>query len=183
MVAFSARAFFVATLVAAVSAGTISFKRSAATIEADIAKISTQVNSLDSSINAFPTTGGTLFQALAINTAASKLVTAIKSATTDTKATSSITAAEGQTIINDVKGFEPAILDALTAIVGKKAAFAALPINADGIVRADLKNLQTATSAFEAALIALAPTELKDDAQAISSSIDAAFVDAVAAYN
>jgi hypothetical protein len=43
MVAFPARSFFIATLIAAASAGTINFRRNAATIEADIAKISTQV--------------------------------------------------------------------------------------------------------------------------------------------
>jgi hypothetical protein len=101
-----------------------------------------------------------------------------------------------------VNGFKPAILDTLTAIVTKKPAFATLPLNVNSIVLKDLKDLQTATSAFEASLIALAPVsfpqlhsrtdtifmrcpqaDLKSQAQTISSQIDAAFVTAVAAYS
>ena len=74
-------------------------KRDAATVESDLTNIDNQVKSLDSSITAFPDSGGSLLNALvnsspqifrlfltvykAIHTAATSLDSTIKSATSD----------------------------------------------------------------------------------------------------
>lgn len=60
-------AFFITLLTAAslAATGTASIvRRTVAQVEADIATIGKQLNSLDASIKAFPTSGGTLPQAL-----------------------------------------------------------------------------------------------------------------------
>lgn len=55
---------FIALLSALAAAVAVPAKRDVATVEADIASISTQVNTLDAAIDAYPTTGGTLLAAL-----------------------------------------------------------------------------------------------------------------------
>jgi hypothetical protein len=55
---------FLAVLSVAAVGLALSVKRDAATVEADIAKISTQVTTLDNAIEAFPLTGGSLVNAL-----------------------------------------------------------------------------------------------------------------------
>ncbi|KAF7970485.1 hypothetical protein HWV62_45328 [Athelia sp. TMB] len=157
-------------------------KRTVSQVETDIATIHTQVTSLDTSINAFPNSGGSLNAALAINTASRNLATAINTATTDTKAvTAPVAEGDAKTIIAAVKGFTPTIVDALTNIISKKPSFDAL-IVADSLVKQDLTSLNTATTAFENALLALAPADLKSEASTLISQINAAFTKANAAY-
>jgi hypothetical protein len=55
---------FLAVLSVAAVGLALSVKRDAATVEADISKISTQVTTLDNAIEAFPLTGGSLVNAL-----------------------------------------------------------------------------------------------------------------------
>ncbi|KAF7974267.1 hypothetical protein HWV62_13056 [Athelia sp. TMB] len=132
-------------------------KRDITQVEADIASISTQVTSLDTAVNAFPDTGGSLTQALAINTASKNLTTTIASATTDVQAVPlPIAESDADTIFSAVQAFVPTIVDALTAIIAKKPSFDAL-IVADQLVSQDLASLNSTTSAFEAALVAAAP--------------------------
>lgn len=74
--------FLLLSVVTATSA--IPTKRTVAQVEADIADIVTQVDALDSSINAFPATGGSLLAALAIHSSATTLISTLQTATTDT---------------------------------------------------------------------------------------------------
>ncbi|KZP17221.1 hypothetical protein FIBSPDRAFT_1047028 [Athelia psychrophila] len=157
-------------------------KRDVAKVESDIAAISTQVTSLDTAINAFPNTGGSLNAALAINTASGKLVTAINSATKDVNAlTPPVAESDADTIFTAVEGFTPTIVHALTNIISKKPSFDAL-IVADHLVSTDLGSLNSSTVAFEKALVAIAPADLKGNATALITKINAAFVKAIAAY-
>ncbi|TFK33388.1 hydrophobic surface binding protein A-domain-containing protein [Crucibulum laeve] len=155
-----------------------------ANVEADIATISSQVTALDNAINAFPATGGTLLQALTIHNDAAALSPSIQKGTTDVQGVPPpISETDGQTILKSVQGFEPTILDALKQIVAKKAALAALPVGGIvALVKQDLGFLSGNTTAFENALIASAPTDLKSQATAIKTAIDAAFATAIAAY-
>ncbi|KAJ7152658.1 hydrophobic surface binding protein [Mycena crocata] len=180
MVQFSSLLFSL-TLVTACLATPV--KRTVAQVEADITTISAQVTSLDNAINAFPNTGGTLASALAIHSAATTLETSVNQGTTDVKATGAFSEADGRTILTQVEGFEPTILDALTAIAAKQPAFAALPIGGiPALVLQDLQTLKTDTVAFSTALIASAPADLKSEATTISNTISAAFDTAIAAY-
>ncbi|KAK0485787.1 hydrophobic surface binding protein [Armillaria novae-zelandiae] len=159
-------------------------KRTAAQVESDIANIATQVSALDNSIKAFPDTGGSLLSALAIHSSATSLISTIQTATTDTTATTAFSESDGATILAAVEGFEPNILDALTAIVEKRPAFQALPIGGiPALVLQDLQNLNTGTTAFENALIAKSPADLLAQANDIKTSIGNAFTTAIAAYS
>ncbi|KIY67633.1 hydrophobic surface binding protein [Cylindrobasidium torrendii FP15055 ss-10] len=175
-------------------------KRDVATVEADIANIDTQVTALQASIDAFPATGGTLVNALAIHTSATNLISTIDGATADTKATDAFSEEEGTTILGLVEALEPKIFGSLTSIADKKPAFEcaypalrlvtvlttreALPIGGvPAIVLQDIKNLDTSTAAFADALIANSPADLATEANAIKDDIAAAFDTAIAVYS
>ncbi|KAJ6576064.1 hydrophobic surface binding protein [Mycena vulgaris] len=161
----------------------LTVKRDVALVKADIAKITTQVTTLDNAIEAFPLTGGSLVNALAIHTDATSLITTLNTATTDTTANGALAEADGRTILTSVEAIEPTILDALSNIVVKKPAFAALPIGGlPALILQDLKNLKTATVAFSAALVANAPADLVAEATTVQTTITAAFDPAIAAY-
>ncbi|KAJ7031749.1 hydrophobic surface binding protein [Mycena alexandri] len=162
----------------------LSLKRDVAKVESDIATISSQVTTLDNAIEAYPTTGGTLLAALGIHTDATNLVTTLNGATTDATANGALDEDDARTILTSVEALEPIILDALTDIVVKKPAFAALPIGGlPALILADLKNLKTATVAFAGALISAAPADLTDEATQLQNNITAAFDPAIAAYS
>lgn len=69
-----------------------------------------------------------------------------------------VSVADGTSILNAITGIQPIIEDSLTAIVAKKAAFQALPVGGiPDLVKQDLANLSSSTTALENALIASAP--------------------------
>ncbi|KAF9558589.1 hydrophobic surface binding protein [Agrocybe pediades] len=171
---FQSSLIVLASLVSAALSATI------ADVINDAHNISTQVTTLDNAINAFPNTGGSLVNALAIHTDAVNLGAAIDKGTADVIPVSE---ADGTTILGIVQGFEPTILNALSGIVAKKPAFQALPIGGiPALVKQDLINLNASTSKFEAQLIASAPADLVASAKAIKASVDSAFATAIAAY-
>ncbi|KAJ7121565.1 hydrophobic surface binding protein [Mycena epipterygia] len=162
----------------------LSVKRTVAQVESDIATITSQVTTLDNAIEAYPLTGGTLLAALTIHSDATTLITTLNTATTDVTSTGPLAEADGRTILTSVEAIEPIILDALTDIVTKKPAFAALPIGGiPALILQDLKNLQTATVAFATALVANAPADLVAEATTVEDNITAAFTPAIAAYS
>ncbi|KAF8157220.1 hypothetical protein B0H34DRAFT_491758 [Crassisporium funariophilum] len=166
---------FHSTLTILATLAAISLAATVTDVENDIKNISSQTTTLDNAITAFPATGGSLLNALAIHSDAVSLGSAIDKGTTDVKVCAEylfsdliikyqqavpppISEADGTTILNAVTAFEPTILDALNQIVVKKPAFQALPIGGiPALVKQDLINLSASTSAFEAALIAAAP--------------------------
>ncbi|KAG6854056.1 hypothetical protein C0991_011034 [Blastosporella zonata] len=146
--------FLLAGLVA--SSVSTPFKRTVAQVEADIASIVSSTTSLENAIQGFPASG--LVGALGIHTSATGLNSQITAATTDVKNTGAVTEADAGTILNSVKAFEPTIIQALTNIVSKKAAFQALPLGGiPALVLSDLQALSASTAAFEKALVAAAP--------------------------
>ncbi|KAJ3757567.1 hydrophobic surface binding protein [Lentinula raphanica] len=170
------------TLVA-VCLAAVPLKRDVGTVEDDIASIASQVTALDSAIQAFPTSGGSLVSALAIHAQATGLASALATAASDVAATAPFSDADATTILSAVEGFEPAILDALTEIVEKKPGFDSLPLGGvSALVKQDLAELSTNTKDFENALIADTPADLLAEATPITSSVDAALATAAAAY-
>ncbi|KAH9478054.1 hypothetical protein JR316_0010291 [Psilocybe cubensis] len=157
-----------------------------ADVEADIASITSQTKALDAAIIAFPNTGGSLVNALAIHTDAVNLGSAIDKGTTDVNAVTPkpVSEADGNTILAAVQALEPIIIDTVTQIVNKKPAFQALPIGGiPALVKQDLINLNASTSKFEAALIGSAPSDLIPAATAIKTAVDAALASGIAAYS
>ncbi|KAF7289854.1 hypothetical protein MIND_01359800 [Mycena indigotica] len=156
-------------------------KRTPAQVEADLNNVATQVTNLDNLIKAFPASG--LAGALAIHNAATPLVTALNTATSDSTSTGPLGESDGAAVLAIVTGFQPTILDALTRIVADKSAFASQPISGlPALVHQDLVNLQTATTALANSLLANAPADLKPSASAVEGAILTALSTAVAAY-
>ncbi|KAF5383285.1 hypothetical protein D9615_004803 [Tricholomella constricta] len=171
--------FVLASLVAS------SFASTVADIQADIADISTKLTTLDNSIAAFPSTGGTLSQALAIHSNAVTLGKSIDQGTTDVNDVDPkpFSDEDGRAILDSFTALEPTINNALIGIVDKKAALEALPVGGiPALVKQDLSNLSASTAALEDALIAAAPESIVDEAIALKERIDAAFATAIAAY-
>ncbi|KAF5383281.1 hypothetical protein D9615_004806 [Tricholomella constricta] len=171
--------FVLASLVAS------SFASTVADVQADIADITTKLHALDDSITAFPTSGGTLTQALAIHNNAVALGSSIDQGATDTAAVTPnpVSDADGRSILDSFEALEPTINHALVGIVDRKAAFTALPLGGiPALVKQDLANLNASTSNIEAALIGSAPAGLVGEATDLKNRIDAAFATAIAAY-
>ncbi|KAF9041550.1 hydrophobic surface binding protein A-domain-containing protein [Panaeolus papilionaceus] len=155
-----------------------------AQIISDIQGITTQTQTLDTNIKAITTTN--IVGALAVHTAAGNLVTSINSATTDTKAVTPnpVSETDGASILSAVQTLEPIIIGALNDLVAKKATIAAIPINGlTALVLQDLKNLQTATTAFENALLGTAPSDIKTKAAPIVTAINSAFTSSIATFS
>lgn len=69
-----------------------------------------------------------------------------------------VSESDGQQILADGQAFEPVILDALSAIVEKKAALTGIPLDGvSDIILNDLQNLNASTFDFGAAMIAAVP--------------------------
>ncbi|KAF7350366.1 Hydrophobic surface binding protein [Mycena venus] len=156
------------------------FKRTVAQVESDIASISSQVTTLDNDIKGFPASGlvGALVLAAAFPSACFHVLLSINGQ----KATGSVSEADANTILKSVMAFEPTILDALTQIATKKAAFDALPVGGlSALVLQDLQNLKTFTDGFSSALITSAPVRLCCRLER-TTNIDNGFTTAIAAY-
>ncbi|KAF9457632.1 hydrophobic surface binding protein A-domain-containing protein [Collybia nuda] len=171
---FTSALFFLATLATSCLAGVPE-------IEDDIASIGTSLNTLHTSILAFPTTGGTLAQALAIHNNAVNLGTELNQGITDVNTTPRpISDEDCATFLASLEALEPIIDDTLIQIGNRKAAFQALPIGGlPALVKQDLNNLCTATEAFANALLNLCPS---DEATALRDRILAACNAARAIY-
>ncbi|KAF9491733.1 hydrophobic surface binding protein [Pleurotus eryngii] len=158
-------------------------KRTVAQVESDIASISTQVTTLDNAITAFPNSGGSLANALAIHTDATNLISTIGTTTSDVQSTGSFSEADGQTILNSFLATEPVIDHALTQIAAKRAALQALPIGGiPALVKQDLGQLNSATISLANALISSAPADLVAPSTSLRDRLAAAFAPAIAAY-
>ncbi|KAJ7200167.1 hydrophobic surface binding protein [Mycena pura] len=158
-------------------------KRDAATIEADLGVLASQAATLDNAINAFPLTGGSVDDALAIHTDATTLISAVNTATGDAQAAGTLSEADGRAILAGTPSLEP-LLGALQGVVAKKPAFDALPISdIDAIILQDLETLQSSLDAFGDALVNDFPADLVAEATELKDSIDNAFAPAIAAYS
>ncbi|KAJ7839179.1 hydrophobic surface binding protein A-domain-containing protein [Mycena leptocephala] len=156
-------------------------KRTVAQVESDIANISSQVTTLDNNIKAFPGSA-VVFQG--IHSAAGNLESILNKATSDVNATGAVSEADAMTILHSVEALEPTILDSLSQISTKRAAFDSQPISGlSALVKADLQTLKTDTDAFANALIAAAPADLKAEAMTILTNVDNGFNSAIAAYS
>ncbi|VDB92546.1 unnamed protein product [Peniophora sp. CBMAI 1063] len=166
----------------AVNAIASPFKRDAATVEADIATITSQVSALNDAITQFGTSKS-LTDALAIHSDAGTLETAINQATSDTNASDAFTEDEGATILSAIQNLEPNIIAALQNLDSQHDNFASQPIaGLDAVVESDLNTLNTDTTAFENALLSKAPADIQSQAQASVADINSAFQAAIATY-
>ncbi|KAJ7164366.1 hydrophobic surface binding protein [Mycena filopes] len=165
-----------------------SHNRNVAQLEARISLIATQLATLRDNIELFPSTGGSLFNALNIHADATSLITTIKGATTEATANGALGEDDARTLLTYVKALEPPIVSALTGIV------LALPIpdfvalilpitDPAAVIHQDLYNLKAATVSFASVLVSIAPANFVDEATTLQTNIIAAFEPAIAAYS
>jgi len=159
-------------------------KRTVATIESDLMNIITQLTALCNALTAFPDSGGSLVNALAIHTDAENLNTAVTTAISDIKATGPVNENDGQVILMLIREIEDIVIHCvLNETVVKKPAFDELPLgDVSALVKSDLISLNASTSELEGALIGTAPADLVSQVTAIKTAIDAAFSTALVAY-
>ncbi|KAJ7624911.1 hydrophobic surface binding protein A-domain-containing protein [Roridomyces roridus] len=177
------RLLFVASLLATNLATLTKRQGGVITIENDIANISMVASILDTQVNGFPASG--LAGALAINTDAGNLVSALNKGTTDIKATPGpLSESVGTTIVQEVEAMEPLILTAATTLVKEKPSFAALPIaGIPALILADLQAINASNGAFLDALIAILPPDLQPAIIAIERNNTPIFNAAIAAFS
>ncbi|KAF7177768.1 hypothetical protein CNMCM7691_006202 [Aspergillus felis] len=152
--------------------------RDTATILSDIKTIDSDINTLTTNFNAF---NGDLSQALATQAVEQQLESDIDKATTDTKATSALSAADSTSVTNALLGLKPDIVTSLNAIVAKKT-----QVNSAGVgslVLSDLQALQSKTDSLSAAIQAIATTTDKSTIASGTKDIDAAFSSAIAVFS
>jgi hypothetical protein len=174
------RLSFVTLILAAVSLGT-PVKRDADTVGSDIEGLQVQVQTLDTSVNALPSSGGTPAQVLAIHDDVTKLDAAIKSATNDVIATADLTDAQADTINGLLAKLATLVEKALDDLVAKKPALAA--DDATKIAKSDLQNLKTNSDGFGNAMLVKTPEAKKSDLQKQLSAMDSAFSSAINEYS
>ncbi|KAF9041551.1 hydrophobic surface binding protein A-domain-containing protein [Panaeolus papilionaceus] len=168
------------------SSALVAIATTPATILSDIQGITTQTQTLDTSIKAITTTN--IAGALAVHTAAGNLVTSINSATADSNLQAvtpkPVSEADGTSILNAVKALQPVITTTLSDLVAKNATIAAIPITGlSALVLQLLKNLNTATGAFETSLLASAPSDIQTAAAPVISAINSAMSSAIDAFS
>lgn len=76
---------------------------------------------------------------------------------------------------------KPDIIASLNEIVARESTFATLGVTS--LVLSDLQTLQTDTDALGAALIALASSDTKAEAEVLIGDIDVGFASAIAAFS
>ncbi|KAF5324341.1 hypothetical protein D9619_011129 [Psilocybe cf. subviscida] len=89
--------------------------------------------------------------------------------------------ADGQNILNALDDAKPTVLSSMTDIAHETSAWTGI-LGGVVLVTSDLNEFSKAMSAFEDALVAKVPSDLKDYASAIKSNIDNAVKTASAAY-
>ncbi|KAJ7795241.1 hydrophobic surface binding protein [Mycena olivaceomarginata] len=115
-------------------------KRDAATVEADLAVLTSQVTALDNAVQAFPLSGGTLAEAMTVHTNAVNVISTLNTAASDEKAVDTFSETEGQAI----------------GTSSRKPAFEVLPGVTAQILQ-DLNNYLTAGIAFGSTLFNKVP--------------------------
>ncbi|KAF9066919.1 hypothetical protein BDP27DRAFT_1404097 [Rhodocollybia butyracea] len=161
-----------------------SVKRQTAVIM-DFGNITSLALNLDSSINAFPTSGGTsaLVASLSLHSQMSSLSTALLGATADATKNGPFTTTASQSILAVFQKFAFIFADAFTGIAVKQPLITAVPItNLAALYRQDISVMLEATKDFEKAILNDIPSDLLPTASPITSSIDAALATALAAY-
>ncbi|RHZ73712.1 hypothetical protein CDV55_108200 [Aspergillus turcosus] len=152
--------------------------RDTATILSDLSTIDSDINTLTQQFNAFT---GDLSQALATQVVEQQLESDIDKATSDTKATSALSAADSTSVTNALLGLKPDIVTSLDAIVAKKTQVDSAGVGS--LVLSDLQSLQTKTDGLSSAIQAIATSTDQPTIASGTADIDAAFASAIAVFS
>ncbi|KAF9038011.1 hydrophobic surface binding protein A-domain-containing protein [Panaeolus papilionaceus] len=151
----------------------------------DIGQIITLIEELDTAIKGLSSTN--ISGVLTVHTDAVSLATTISTATSDTSTVTPnpVSETDGSSILNAFQRLESALITCLNDIISKKGTVSAMPITGlVALILQDLKNLQAATIAFENALLAVAPSDVRSElAFTIFPAINAALANAISTYS
>ncbi|KAJ6568853.1 hydrophobic surface binding protein [Mycena capillaripes] len=181
------------------------FKRTVAQLEADIKSIGVQVTTLDNDITSFPITSGTLVQVLVrlismfcsrcmrisrppfqgIHMALTNLANVITTANTELLSgpTGTLDEADAADVLAQLEAIEPTFLHALFEFSIKEPGFGSAVSAGPALILGDLRTLKTDTDAFLKAIIAVVPTDLKEEATEILNALDDGFSGGIAPYS
>lgn len=152
----------------------------------DAATITTDVNTLDSKVQALTTAvtnfNGNYFAAINVANAESAVEAALKQGTSDAQASSTLSSADSSSIISLINSsLGPDVQKSLQALVNQKSAFDSAGLTST--VQSDLSTLKNETDAFGAALLAITSSDQINNANAAQANIDSYFATAIAAYD
>jgi hypothetical protein len=156
------------------------------TVVADIAAISKQLSTLNSSVTAYKGGPADTINALTIQGQSSDLQNIIDKATKDANASPAFGDDGSNAVANAVLALEPNIFSVLDNLVAKKPNFdkpVIFGIVPSQLVLLDLKGLKTSTDKFGAATTAKLNSVFSGVAPIIIGQIDDAFNKAIAAYS
>lgn len=157
-----------------------------ATVVADIAAITKQLSTLNSSVSAFTGGPSQTIAALTIQGQSSDLQNIIDKAAKDAKASPAFGDDGSNAVANAVLALEPKIFSVLDNLVAKKPAFdkpVIFGIVPSSLVLLDLKSLKSSTDKFGAATVAKLNSVFAGVAPVIIGQIDDAFNKAIATYS
>ncbi|KAJ7091843.1 hydrophobic surface binding protein [Mycena epipterygia] len=158
-------------------------KRDAATVEADLAVLTSQATALNNAVQAFPLTGGTLAEAIAIHTNTVNVISTLNTAASDEQAAGAFSEADGGAILSVLEGSEPIILDFLQSIVVKKPAFEEVFPGVTVLILQDLEDYQSVGIAFVNTLFNNVPADLDARVAQFRNNTISAFAVAIDAYS
>ncbi|KAG5651321.1 hypothetical protein H0H81_009094 [Sphagnurus paluster] len=137
------------------------FASTAADFKADIATISSRLQTLEKAVTAFPVTGGTFLQAFAIHNSAVDLATALQSCAKDTKAVTPtpFSSNDGREILTAAENLEGTMYHAIDGIIARKDQFFKVPFGYS-YIQGDISNMGSSLKNVEDALISASPVSL-----------------------
>lgn len=162
------------SLVLASSASASLQIRDVAAIESDISTLSSQLQSLTDSLSAY---GGDIATALPVETSAQTLEKTLRQATSDV-GTDVVSEDDSNTILGSINSLIPNVIAALNSFVSKRDSFS--DIGLADVATQTINDLQTDTTDFANALVAVAAPEAQAAATSARACITDAFSSAVA---
>ncbi|KAI8059384.1 uncharacterized protein B0P05DRAFT_574878 [Gilbertella persicaria] len=147
----------------------------------DITAAGTQLTAVKSDVAGFTSAAG-YSGALAIHTKEQALENLLKTATTSCCVQkTTVTDEEAAAVLNVISTLVPNIETTLSSLVSKKSQFDTILL-ATTLVKTDIKNLKTQTSALDTCLVAVTPSAYTTDANGYVTRVNAAFTSASTAY-
>jgi hypothetical protein len=123
-------------LLSVAAGGLAACKCDVARVEADIDTLVRQVTSFDNAIVAFPSTNGSVDDALAIHADATSIINTLNTAASDVEATGQFSEDDDTAILSAIETSVPTVLGSLLDIIYKKSAFVCLELFSESFFRA-----------------------------------------------
>ncbi|KAG6889261.1 hypothetical protein C0995_002256 [Termitomyces sp. Mi166 len=136
-------------------------------------------------IDAFPTSHGTLAQAMAIRSSLTRLKNAMATTTNAINgATCPVSDTEGQAILASFQALLPNMTKASADIIARRDAIMALPlVGVSGLVQHHFLGLNASSVSLASAFISCVPPNVVPGAEQLQTNMTVVFTNAMAAFN